>query len=200
MRIKFMKNIIVPTPCKEEVEKYLSIWDSQEKYVAQEKALDKLFFGDYKCNSNLDNILIKCSSLNDFYSTNIFNIYDVAKHILSLNIDERLQNGDPTLVDDIAKVTISGKDKHFYSFASKYCSHHYPKEYPIYDSYVEKVLKYFRKQNSNFNFDNDDLKNYAQLKKVLINFQKCYGIEEYDLKYLDRYLWQLGKDKFKKKY
>lgn len=193
-----MKNVIVPTPCKEEVEKYLSLWDSLEKYVAQEKALDKLFFGDFKYNDNLDNILIKCSSLNDFYSTNIFNIYDVAKHILSLNIDDRLQKGDPTLVDDISKITISGKDKHFYSFASKYCSHHNPKEYPIYDSYVEKVLKYFRKQNSNFNFDNDDLKNYEKFKEILIDFQKYYGIEEYNLKQLDRYLWQLGKDKFKK--
>lgn len=38
-----MKNVIVPTPCKEKVKKYLSLWDGQEKYVAQEKALDKLF-------------------------------------------------------------------------------------------------------------------------------------------------------------
>lgn len=186
-----MKMVIVPTPCKEEVEKYLSLWDCQEKYVAQEKALDKLFFGDFKCNDNLDNILIKCSALNDFYTTNIFNVYEVAKHILSLNIDDRLQKGDPTLVDDIAKVTILGK--YFYSFASKYCSHHNPKEYPIYDSNVVRALKYFRKKNSDFDFNNDDLKKYEKFKEILIEFQKCYDIE-YNFKDLDKYLWQLGKN------
>lgn len=195
-----MINIFVPIPCKEEVEKYLNLWNSLPDYVAQESSLDKLFFGDFKYNDNLENILIKCSVLNDFYSTNIFKIYSVATHILSLNIDERLVSGDPTLVDDIAKVTISGKNKYFYSFASKYCSHHNPSAYPIYDSYVEKVLKYFRKINPNFNFNNDDLKQYNKFKNILINFQKLYRIEEYNLKDLDRYLWQLGKEKFPNKY
>ena len=195
-----MIDIFVPIPCKKEVEKYLDLWNSLPDYVAQESALDKLFFGDFKYNDNLENILIKCSVLNDFYSTNIFKIYSVATHILSLNIDERLVNGDPTLVDDIAKVTISGKNKYFYSFASKYCSHHNSTAYPIYDSYVEKVLKYFRKINPNFNFNNDDLKQYDKFKNILIDFQKLYGIEEYNLKDLDRYLWKLGKEKFPNKY
>ena len=191
-----MNKTILPTPSIEEVEKYLNKWNSLPDYTSQENALNKLFFGDFKSNDNLDNVLIKCSVLNDFYSTNIFKIYPVGIHILSLNIDERLQKGDPTLVDDIAKITISGKNKYFYSFASKYCSHHNPLEYPIYDSYVEKVLKYFRKINPNFNFNNEDLKQYDKFKSILITFQKLYGIEQYNLKDLDKYLWQLGKDKF----
>lgn len=64
-------------------------------YVSQESALDKLFFGDFKYNGILVNILIKCNVLNDFYITNMFKIYSVAAHILSLNIDEILKNGDP---------------------------------------------------------------------------------------------------------
>ena len=136
---------IIPTPCIQEVEKWLKHWDSLPDYTEQEKALDKLFFGEFKANDNLQNILVKCSTLNDFYSTNIFKVYNVAVHILSLNIDERLNNNDPTLVNDIAKLTINGKDKYFYSFASKYCSHHNPLNFPIYDSYVEKVLKHFRR-------------------------------------------------------
>ena len=142
-------NKMVLIPCKKEVEKYLNLWNSLPDYVAQESALDKLFSGDFKYNDNLENILIKCSVLNvnDFYSTNIFKIYSVAVHILSFNIDERLTNGDLTLVDDIVKITISGKNKYFYSFASKYCSHHNPTVYPIYDSYVEKVLKHFINSN-----------------------------------------------------
>lgn len=194
------KELIIPTPCKEEVEKWLKHWDSLPDYTEQEKALDKLFFGEFKTNDNLQNILIKCSTLNDFYSTNIFKVYNVAVHILSLNIDERLMNNDPTLVNDIARVTINGKDKYFYSFASKYCSHHNPLNFPIYDSYVEKVLKYFRNENTLLKFDNNDLKDYKKFKAILIRFKQLYHIEQYSLKDLDRYLWQLGKEYFPNKY
>lgn len=196
----FTKELTIPTPCKEEVEKWLKHWDSLPDYTEQEKALDKLFFGEFKTNDNLQNILIKCSTLNDFYSTNIFKVYNVAVHILSLNIDERLNNNDPTLVNDIANLTINGKEKCFYSFASKYCSHHNPLNFPIYDSYVEKVLKYFRKENPLLKFDNNDLKDYKKFKGILNKFQQLYNIEEYSLKDLDRYLWQLGKEYFPNKY
>ena len=139
------KEIKVPTPTNEEVQKYLDIWDSLPGYTAQESALRKLFNATYPHNKDIDDILIKVSTLNDFYSTNIFSVFPVAEHILALDIDERLDNADPTLVQDIASVTISNKAKNFYSFASKYCSHHRPDDYPIYDSYVDTVLRYFRK-------------------------------------------------------
>ena len=193
-----MKN--VPTPCKNEVEKYLKKWDSLENYVLQESSLYKLFHKTYPNNNDIDDILIKASSLNDFYSTNIFSIFPVAKHILSLNIDDRLRKGDTTLVNDISKVKISGVEKHFYSFATKYCSHHNPDDFPIYDSFVEKVLIYFKSRDKFYSFKSDDLKDYSKFKEVLINFKKFYNIDEYSLKDIDRYLWQLGKDYFPKKY
>lgn len=192
--------IIIPTPNKDEVEKYLKKWDSLENYVLQESALDKLFFYTYPNNNDINDILIKASSLNDFYSTNIFSIFPVAKHILNLDIDERLRNADESLVNDIATITINGKQKNFYSFATKYCSHHYPKEYPIYDSFVEKVLIYFNKRDNFYKFKKDNLKDYSIFKKVLIEFKKFYNIDEYNLKDIDRYIWQLGKDYFPKQY
>ncbi len=190
----------IPKPCQKEVEKYLNKWDSLENYVLQESSLDKLFFKTYPKNDDINDILIKCSSLNDFYSTNIFSIFSVAKHILKLNIDKRLKEGDATLVNDIAKVKINGKDKNFYSFATKYCSHHFPTIYPIYDYYVEKVLLYFRDKDHFLDFKKSDLKKYDLFKNILISFRNYYGLNEYNLKDIDRYLWQLGKDYFKKKY
>lgn len=92
-------------------------------YVLQERSLNKLFIETFPNNTKIEDILIKASALNDFYSTNIFSIFPVAKHILSLNIDERLKAGDTSLVSEIASVEINGKKKVFYSFA-KYCSHH----------------------------------------------------------------------------
>lgn len=192
--------INLPTPSKNEVEKYLKKWDSLENYVLQESSLNKLFFYTYPNNDNIDDILIKCSSLNDFYSTNIFSIFPVAKHIFNLKIDERVKNGDPTVVNDISKITINGKTKNFYSFATKYCSHHFPYTFPIYDSYVEKVLLYYKKHDKFMNFNKDDLKNYGFFKKILLEFKKYYKIDEYNLKDIDRYLWQLGKEYFPKKY
>jgi hypothetical protein len=192
--------INIPKPNKEEVQKYLNKWDNLENYVLQENALDKLFFDTYPNNNDINDILIKCSSLNDFYSTNIFSIFPVAKHILELNIDERLKKSDTTLVNDISHLNIGGKEKYFYSFATKYCSHHFPNEFPIYDSYVEKCLLYFMKKDNFETFKSEDLKNYSRFKAILINFKKFYGIDEYNLKDIDRYLWQLGKDYFPKKY
>ena len=190
----------IPAPSIEQIEYWLHAWNELEDYTAQEKAIDKLFGGEFKPNDNLQNILIKCSVLNDFYSTNIFKIYPVAKHILSLNIDDRLREGDPTLVDDIAKISIGDKEKNFYSFASKYCSHHNPLEYPIYDSYVHKVLKYYRNIDRFYTFEESDLKNYKKFKNILIEFKKFYHLEKYNLKQLDMYLWQFGKKYFPNKY
>lgn len=193
-----MRNI--PIPCKKEVEKYLKKWDSLENYVLQENSLDKLFFKTYPKNNDINDILIKASSLNDFYSTNIFSIFSVAKHIYKLNIDDRLKNGDETLVNDIAVVEISGKSKNFYSFATKYCSHHNPINFPIYDSYVEKILIYFNKKDKFSLFKKKDLKNYSKFKQILIDFKKKYEIDEYNLKDIDKYIWQLGKEYFPNKY
>ena len=191
--------IKIPNPSKDEVKKYLQKWDSLDNYVLQESSLDKLFLKTYPNNTDINDILIKASSLNDFYSTNIFSIFSVAKHILELNIDERLKAGDETLVNDIAKIIINNKNKNFYSFASKYCSHHYPTEYPIYDNYVEKVLLYFKKRDKFDDFTKEDLKNYKTFKKILITFKNFYKIDEYDLKEIDKYIWQLGKEYFPKK-
>lgn len=78
-------------PSEGEVEKYLNLWNSLENYVYQENALDKLFMQRCVENDNIEDILIKCSTFNDFYSTNIFDVYSVAKHILNLHIDNRLK-------------------------------------------------------------------------------------------------------------
>lgn len=191
---------ILPTPSKELVQEYLLKWKMKENYQLQESALNKLFFELSPKNCNIEDILLKAATLNDFYSTNIFCIYSIAKHIYDLNIDTRLKAGDITLVSDIGLVTISGVQKYFYSFATKYCSHHNPLDYPIYDRYVDEVLRYFRKEDRFSDFMDADLKQYVRFKAILIDFRKYYGLEKYNLKQIDQYLWQLGKEYFPKNY
>ena len=80
----------VPSP--QEVAEYEQKWNTLADYVNQENALDKLFFNLCPENKDMSDILIKCSSLNDFYSTNIFKVHNVAKHFLNQKIDERLES------------------------------------------------------------------------------------------------------------
>lgn len=190
----------IPAPSVEEVEKYLDRWSKLENYLAQERALNKLFHDLCPKNAELSDVLLKAATLNDFYSTNIFSIFPVAKNIVGLEIDDRLRNGDESLVDDIKTVTISGRIKKFYSFATKYCSHHNDIDFPIYDCYVDEVLRYYRKKDRFSKFKNDDLKTYNRFKEILIAFQTHYGLERFNLKQIDQYLWQLGKEYFPKKH
>ena len=190
----------IPKPDKDQMEMYLERWDQMENYAAQEEALNKLFFKLAPQNKDMSDILLKVSTLNDFYSTNIFSTYPVAKHILELQIDDRLKAGDVTLVGDIQAVEISGKVKNFYSFATKYCSHHNPLDYPIYDDYVNKALRHFNKVDGFSTFSEPDLHDYVKFKSILIDFRSYYGLEDYNLKQIDQYLWQVGKEYFPKKY
>lgn len=193
-------NIKVPRPSVEQVTYYLRQWDSLENYLLQESALDKLFHQLCPKNKTIEDILLKAATLNDFYSTNIYSIYPVAKHILELDIDRRLAEGRVELVDDIQTVMIGGKVMHFYSFSSKYCSHHNDRDYPIYDSYVDEVLRYFRAVDGFARFQNVELKVYSRFKELLLAFRAFYGLEQFSLKEVDKYIWQLGKEYFPKTY
>ncbi|MDA3056344.1 MULTISPECIES: hypothetical protein [unclassified Campylobacter] len=197
---KTKQNLQISTPNLSEAQKYIKSWNNDkenEHYRVQEKALNQLFQA-YSENTDLIKILLKSAALNDFYSTNIFSIYEMAKHIKELKIDESLQKGDANLVNKIAKIKIKEKERNFYSFASKYCSFHNPDEFPIYDSYVAKILLYFDKKDKFSKFSQNDLKNYPTYKNAIFEFRKFYDLEEFSIKKLDQYLWLLGKEKFNK--
>ncbi|MGX2983695.1 hypothetical protein [Helicobacter sp. 23-1045] len=194
-------NLNIPTPNQSELQKWVNEWhkgQTMENYREQESSLNKLFHRTYPRNDDLDDILAKVATLNDFYSTNIFNIFAVAKHIKGVvGVDLRLQNGDENLVGEIATVSINGKVKHFYSFATKFCSHHNEADFAIYDSYVEKMLLYFQKRDRFGDFKGADLRDYGRFKKALNDFKAFYGLD-CNLKQLDMYLWQAGKKHFSK--
>ena len=190
----------VPSPTPQDVIDYQLSWDRMDDYREQEHALNRLFFTLAPNNKDLADILLKVTTLNQFYSTNIFSIYPVAKHIQFLQIDDRLAAGDCTLVDDIQVVRLKEKTKHFYSFASKYCSHHNPEAFPIYDSYVDEVLRYFRDVDGFTTFRTSELKDYSRFKEILLMFRSFYGLEQFTLKEIDKYIWQLGKKYFPKTY
>lgn len=188
----------IPRPSPEQVKIYLKKWEQLEAYPEQEKVLDRLFQGLCPKNEDIEDVLLKSATLNDFYSTNIFSVFSVAKHILELDIDARLSNGDLSLVDELQTVNTQGADYKFYSFASKYCSHHRPTVFPIYDSYVDIVLRHFRTVDKFTKFKNDDLKSYKTFVEILDSFMKYYGLTSFSRKEIDKYLGLLGKAYFPK--
>ena len=190
----------VPQPTPAQIRKYIKRWDTLENYVLQEASLNRLFQDLCPKNTSIEDVLLKVSALNDFYSTNIFKTYPVAKRILKLNIDQRIKSGDLTLVNQIAKVTISGSKKNFYSFASKYCNHHNPEAFPIYDSYVKKMLMHFKRVDKYEPFKVGDLKSYERFVEVINRFRKFYGLQEFSMRQIDIYLWLAGKEYFPNRY
>ena len=185
---------------KEIIKAYLDKWNMLENYILQEESLNLLFNKLCPDNKSIENILLKVSALNDFYSTNIYDTYTVAKHILNCEIDEDLKKGNIGLVSKIALVTIGNKTRNFYSFASKYCSHHKPETYPIYDSYVEKMLMYFKKKDNFYKFKKKELKKYETFLEVIQEFKKFYKLNNFSLREIDIYLWLAGKEYFPNNY
>lgn len=190
---------------REDIKRYVDKWDNTEEYTMQEQALQMLFLNKRDNHLSSDDLLIKCSALNDFYSTNIFKVYYVVLHYMKVaNLAERLDAGDISLVDDLRKVNVPQKDQNgaiirwrtidYYSFATKFCSHHNPEAFPIYDSNVEYTLKTFRSRDNRIRFANRDLRNYQKFVDIVKTFQQEYDLKQYDFKAIDCYLWQLGKD------
>ena len=101
---KIDKNMIA-TPCEKVVDEWLKKWDEQPGYKEQESALEVLFQRLCPENKDLDHILIKACTLNDFYSTNIYKVFDVAKIIKDMEIDRAFNSNSPNagLVDELNK-------------------------------------------------------------------------------------------------
>ena len=178
------------------VQDYLNKWKTLDKYVHQEEALNRLFQKLCPSNDDLLAILLKVSALNDFYSTNIYDTHSVAAHILALSCDQRIADGDPLLVNEMAMVKVGGKERKFFSFASKYCNHHHQEPFPIFDSYVEKMLWHFRSADGFARFKRPDLRQYRQFVDVIRLFRRHYKLEQFSLREIDIYLWLAGKEAF----
>lgn len=187
---------ILPDPSQKEVDSYLEKWDTNNKYKLQERCLNLLFQNLCPSNSESEQILLKVSALNDFYSTNIFDTHSVAEHIRLIRPEDRISLGDFTIVDQIARITIREKTRHLYSFASKYCSHHNPEVFPIYDKYVGRMLIHFMNKDRFTLFANKEVKVYARFVEIIRAFQNYYSLHRYTLRQLDIYLWLAGKDVF----
>lgn len=188
-------------PSSAEVNKYFRQWNTMPDNVTTETALIP-FFRDKAGNptKNTDPVLVltKVTLLNNWYATGILNPYEMYHHIMGMkNLDTRLLMGDCSLIDDIRNIQIRNKKFDFYSFATKFCCLHCPDKFPIYDSFVEKVILDLDKKYPNiFTFKYKyQLRDYGIFKDQ-IDILNTYWKLNLPYRDLDRYLWLLGKQYF----
>ena len=194
----------MPKPSKDDMKRVFELWDKDEKmahYQKEEKILKELFT-QYPKNTNLDEITQKVSIINKFYSTGLNRIQiphkAMAKHILSVNFDKRVQGWDERLVADLTTPFA----KKPYSFASAYCVLHnglvYENDdYVINTSIVRNKLSEFKKaypkcKFAKFTERDFGLENYKKFKQILESFRDDFKLDCL-LRNVDWYLWKMGK-------
>lgn len=194
----------IKKPTNELVDEYIYKFNNDERYYLADLAIINLF-AKFPENKKLEDILLKISVINDLYSTNIFGTFIMARHIQSLQIDKSLEIADPLIVNKIAighgipKPKGDG-DRNFYSFATKYCNWHKKNDYPIYDSFVHKILIAYRDKDHFSNFIDSDLKDYQRFKQIIEEFKNKYSLNGHNLKEIDKFLWIYGQEIFPNKY
>lgn len=189
--------MLLEPPTPQLIERYVEQFRGDERYFLADEAILSLF-QTFPRNLRLQDILLKISVLNDLYGTNIYATFTMARHIHALDIDPHLAAHSTEIVDHIAHVTFAGKLRHVYSFATKYCSWHDQSSYPIYDSFVERVLLAYRAQDAFHDFTKVQLRGYTKYKQTLEAFRTFYGLTDYSFKLLDKALWLHGKAHFGK--
>lgn len=158
------------------LKKYLDIFKSQEMYFINDVRNLELFKKNPSNKTEAD-IRMKISAINDDMEIRqLPDINDMIAHILKLNIDDRLQRGDLSLVEDIANITVNGKPYHFLHFASVYCNFHRPDVYPIYS---EQHLDFYRQyiKANNLKLDPDKLNTYAVFSAALDDLITRLGVK-----------------------
>ncbi len=184
-----------PTPAL--VRQYIQRFDEGRDGRA-DKALATLF-QTFPGNQQSEHVMFKVLGLNAFHNSKVIGVTAVVKHIVSLNIDEKLAQRAPELVDKIAPTPMKdGKLRRNYSFASKYCSWHVPDAYPIFDSIVERLVWEYQQIDhfAGFFWRNEMTNNYVKFRQILEALRQYYGLSEFSFKALDKYLWLYGKEYF----
>lgn len=198
------QDITLDNPSEALVAGYIIKFEDDERYKHGDNAIVNLF-EKFPNNRVLEDIILKVSVINELYSTSIYSVFKLAKHILECDIDAGLTIGNPETVHQIAtghgiRTKKYNTEINFYSFATKYCSWHKPNHYHIYDSFVEKVLIAYKDKDSFSKFDNKDLKDFTTFSQVLKDFSTFYKLTKFNSKELDKFLWIYGKEKFPPKY
>jgi len=157
------------------LKKYVDIFRGQEMYFVHDMKNVELF-QKFSFNTNIEDIRIKVSAINDKDINDHTLMDSMIAHIGSLNIDERLKRDDLSLVEDIAHLTAHGKSFYFLHFASVYCNFHKPYTFPIYSDQHAEFYKRYIKEN-NLPLDPEKINTYDVFSKALNDLVHRLGLK-----------------------
>lgn len=192
---------------KADLEKFKQLRPCMKSYQAEEEVLCYVV-NYHPSHAEKEWVAMKVELLNNFYSTGILAIDALTDHIFkTTNIDERLEKGDQSLISEIAELTVNGKKRINYSFATKYCALHEPSKFPIYDSIVAAIFtslfmkgllpgfsySRLRKAQTRYCLSKaafeKKLHEYDFFVEVYDCFMKAANLTDYCYRQVDNYLW-----------
>jgi hypothetical protein len=181
-------------PTSGRIQRALKRWGKDIKWQ-ESYAATQLVMAQFPSNKSVPEVLAKVCVLNDIYSTHIYNTHAAATHILACReVDKRLRLGDFALIPELAAMKLGTKVRNNYSFATKYCSHHYPNTFAIYDSFVDERLWHYQQEHHFSDFRRYQLGQYDTFMQVLSEFIDFFCLQEYSLTDIDAWLWIEGKE------
>ncbi len=173
-------------------------YDIEETRIADQAV--KMVFDLWPRNTCREQVLTKVVVLNSLYNTALYDVHTMAEHIIRQRVDPKFSQGDITVVDDIRnghgiRNRKTGKERDFYSFATKYSHWHVPSRYVIYDTFVDAALKDLNERLGFYrSFSSARLKQeYSMLKEVIDSLASIPGLTSLNYKKLDQALWMYGK-------
>lgn len=139
-------------------------------------------------------------------------LYKLSEKIVLSNFDERVKNGDISIVKELAQWTKKEIGKNLFSFITKYCLYHnnhcYNKDdFSIYDSVIAKNIHKYISEKEYFDLTDKKLRknSFTKLKEEY-NYPEYMRIIDYIIsknnitvdrphRKLDWFIWYKNKDK-----
>jgi hypothetical protein len=179
---------MLPSVTVELVKAECDAFDRENELI--EEALKQLR-AQFPLNTDASHVLLKIVVLNQLYNTRINSVdmEPLATYIAGLGIDPLLDQGSFVAVD---RITICPPLRRYLSFASKFCSWHNPTAYSIYDGNARACLWAYQQRDKFGKFQQQDLLVYAKFCAAVVSFSSHYGLDSFNLKQLDKFLFRAG--------
>ena len=169
----------------EDLELYAQKVKNDIKYGGEGILIDEAF-KKYPLNDNKSIVAMKICLIDITNGTNLSRnlgkqggLYKLSEKIVSSNFDERVKNGDISIVEDLARWTKEELGKNLFSFITKYCLYHnnhcYDKDdFAIYDSVVSKNIYKYISEEEYYNLTGKKLR-----KNSFTKLKNAYNYNEY---------------------
>lgn len=163
------------------------LYEHLKTWVASERAFERL--RDQMPGFALPTSLLKAAAINDLYSTRVFAIWRMARHVSEVACT--LPKNPVEAVRKIARLSADGEGEAptHTSFASKFCHFFIDSErFPIYDRYCRNMVARHLGRDQ---LQRDSRNPYRAFKANIDRLRELSGLSV-SYRELDRYLWLTG--------